>query len=525
VKEPPVVRPAGERTVIDVLERVAGDYPDLEAYVEGPRRLSYSELAARSSGVAAVLRERGVGRGDVVAMRLPSCIEYALVYLGALRLGAVATGLNPRLGRREIDGIVARARPKVMVLDDVHDDDVHDDDVHDDDGDDDSSTADERVEGILTRREVGDVPAGDPAWRPFDLFEEDAVAIVWTSGTTGTPKGAIFDHSNLEALSRATGEISAPFDRRLSPVPFAHVGYMTRLWDELGNAMTSVIVPTPWTARTGIELLESERITVGQGVPTQWELILREPGLAERDFSSLRVIASGAARVPASLVFQLQRTFACPVVVRYATTEASVISGTSCDDPPDVIETTVGAPCPTVEARIADEDGRSVATGEVGMIEVRSGAVMKGYLGDEAASPIRSDGWLVTGDAGSLDEEGRIHLVGRRSEMYVRGGYNIYPLEVEEVLSEHPALSEAAVVGVPDEVLGARGVAWVVPAEPDRPPDRGELRRWCRDQLADYKAPDVVVVAESLPRNSMGKVDKKALLAALERDDGGLSSR
>ena len=498
-----MARPGGERTVIDVLDRVAADYPKAEAYVEGQWRLTYFDLAARSSGVAALLREVGVERGDVVAMRLPSCIEYALVYLGALRLGAVATGLNPRLGRRDVDGIVTQARPKVMVLDD---------DALDSAGD--------RVSNLMSRSQVADAPAGDPSWRPVDLSEDDPVAIVWTSGTTGAPKGAVFDHANLEALSRATGEISAPFDRRLSPVPFAHVGYMTRLWDELGNAMTSVIVPTPWTARAGLDLLESERISVGQGVPTQWELILREPGLEERDLSSLRLIASGAARVPASLVFQLERTFGCPVVVRYATTEASVISGTLCKDPPEVIEQTVGAPCPTVEVRIADDDGRAVPEGVVGMIEVRSRAVMKSYLGDDVASPIRPDGWLVTGDAGSLDEAGRIHLVGRRSEMYVRGGYNVYPLEVEEMLSEHPALTEAAVAGVPDEVLGARGVAWVVPAEGARPPERDELRRWCREQLADYKAPDLVVVVENLPRNSMGKVDKKALLAALNQGDG-----
>ncbi len=508
-----MARPGGERTVIDVLERVAADYPDVEAYVEGSRRLTYFELAARSSGVAALLREAGVGRGDVVAMRLPSCIEYALVYLGALRLGAVATGLNPRLGRREVDGIVTLARPKVMVWDDDGSD-----------SDDGLDSGKDRVASVVSRRQVADAPAGDPSWRPVELFQDDPVAIVWTSGTTGAPKGAVFDHANLEALSRATGEISAPFDRRLSPVPFAHVGYMTRLWDELGNAMTSVIVPTPWTARAGLDLLESERITVGQGVPTQWELILREPRLEERDLSSLRLIASGAARVPASLVFQLERTFGCPVVVRYATTEASVISGTLCKDPPDVIERTVGAPCPTVEVRITADDGRAVSGGEVGMIEVRSGAVMKGYLGDDVASPIRTDGWLVTGDAGSLDDEGRIHLVGRRSEMYVRGGYNVYPLEVEEVLSEHPALTEAAVSGVPDEVLGARGVAWVVPAEPARPLDTDEVRRWCREQLADYKAPDRVILAESLPRNSMGKVDKKALLAALEQPDGTSTS-
>jgi acyl-CoA synthetase (AMP-forming)/AMP-acid ligase II len=334
---------------------------------------------------------------------------------------------------------------------------------------------------------------------------------VWTSGTTGTPKGAVFDHRNLEALSHATGELSRPFDRRLSPVPFAHVGYMTRLWDEIGKAMTSVIVPTPWSAAGAVDLLESEQITVGQGVPTQWELILRQPDLDRRDFSALRLIGTGAARVPASLVAALRRTFKCPVVVRYATTEASVISGTLGDDPPEVVEATVGAPCPTVQVRIADDDGRSVPTGVVGMIEVRSAAVMRGYLGDEHQSPIRPDGWLITGDAGSLDSDGRIRLVGRRSEMYIRGGYNVYPLEVEQVLSEHPAVAEAAVSGVPDEVLGSIGVAWVVPAAGSPPPDLDGLRRWCRENLADYKAPDRLVLVDGLPRNQMGKVDKLML--------------
>jgi acyl-CoA synthetase (AMP-forming)/AMP-acid ligase II len=358
---------------------------------------------------------------------------------------------------------------------------------------------------------VAQAPPGDPSWRPSDLSDDDPVAIVWTSGTTGTPKGAVFDHASLRALSRATGELSAPFDRRLSPVPFAHVGYMTRLWDEIGNAMTSVIVPTPWTAGTALDLIESERVTVGQGVPTQWELMLRHPDLHQRDLSSLRLIATGAARVPAPLVYQLQRTFRCPVVVRYATTEASVISGTLRHDPPEIVEATVGGPCPTVEVRIADDSGRSLPTGEVGMIEVRSAAVMRGYLGPEDPSPIRPDGWLVTGDAGALDADGRIHLIGRRSEMYIRGGYNVYPLEVERVLAEHRSVSEAAVAGVTDDVLGSRAVAWVVPADPDDPPDLDMLRQWCRDQLADYKAPDRLVVVQSLPRNQMGKVDKRAL--------------
>ena len=277
--------------------------------------------------------------------------------------------------------------------------------------------------------------------------------------------------------------------------------------------MTSVIVPTPWSAAAALDLMEHERITVGQGVPTQWELILRQPDLVRRDVSSLRLIVTGAARVPAPLVAALRTAFRCPVVVRYATTEASVIAGTTAADPPEVVEATVGGPCPTVEVRIADEAGGPVPAGEVGMIEVRSAAVMCGYVGHDVESPIRPDGWLVTGDAGSLDGEGRIRLVGRRSEMYIRGGYNVYPLEVEQVLSEHPAVAEVAVAGIPDGVLGAIGMAWVVPA-PDGPdPDLASLRQWCREQLADYKSPDRLTVVDDLPRNQLGKVDKVALLS------------
>jgi acyl-CoA synthetase (AMP-forming)/AMP-acid ligase II len=434
-----------------------------------------------------------------VAIRLPSCIEYALVYLAAARLGAVTTGINPRLGRREVEGICSQARPVAMVVED---------------GADMGNVVAARAP-FLSRTEVANTGAGDPGWRPADIDASDPVAIVWTSGTTGTPKGAVFDHTNLEALSRATGELSRPFDRRLSPVPFAHVGYMTRVWDELGNAMSSVIVPTPWSAATALALIDAERVTVGQGVPTQWQLILRQPDLIERDTSSLRLISTGAARVPASLVVELRRTFGCPVVVRYATTEASVISGTLRDDPPAVVEATVGAACPTVEVRVADDEGHSLGAGVEGMIEVRSGAVMRGYLGDEHKSPQRQDGWLITGDAGSMDDQGRLRLIGRRSEMYIRGGYNIYPLEVEQVLGEHAGVAEVAVASVPDEVLGARAVAWVVPTDPACPPTLDDLRSWCCEQLADYKAPDRLIVVGELPRNQMGKVEKKRLTAEI----------
>lgn len=478
------------RTVVEVLEAVAASYPDHEAYVDGDRRLTFSGLARASAGVAGRLAELGIGGGDVVAICLPSSVTYAAAYLGILYRGAVATGINPRLGRRELDGIYALASPKLTVIAD--------------------GAAWDRGP-FMTAAEVTAAGGGRPA-PPVPARADDPVCVVWTSGTTGLPKGAVFDHANLEAMARAADEMSRPFDRRLSPLPFAHVGYMTRLWDEIANVTANVIVPTPWTAEAALDLIESERITVAQGVPTQWDLILRHPSRPRRDTSSLRLISTGGTKVPVELVARLQRAFGRPVIVRYASTEASVISGTRSSDPPEVAAGTVGRPLPTVDVRVVGDDGEPLPAGEVGMIEVRSPAVMRGYLGGEP-SPIRPGGWLVIGDLGSFDDRGQIRLVGRRSEMYLRGGYNVYPLEVEKVLTDHPAVAEAAVAGVPDEVLGQIGVAWVVPADPSAPPDREDIRKFVKEQLADYKAPDRVVVVDDLPRNQMGKVDKRALAA------------
>lgn len=462
--------------------------------MDGDWRLPYQELAAKSAGVAMLLADLGVTKGSIVALQLPSCAEYAVSYVAALRLGAIVTGLNPRLGLRETSGILAQCEPTVTVIDD---------------GADPPSGA----PAILHRRMVREAEQADPAWRKVRAGPDDVVAIVWTSGTSGDPKGAVFDHRRLEATARSTGEMTRRFDRRLSPVPFAHVGYMTRLWDEIEHAVTNVIVPVPWTAGSALALIESERITVGQGVPTQWELMLRHPDVATRNCSSLRLIATGGSRVPADLVERVAARFHCPVIARYATTEASVITTTSSTDTPDVVERSVGRPGPGIEIRVVSDEGAAQGQGELGMIEVRSEAVMLGYFGRDD-SPLTHDGWLATGDQGAMLDDGCLRLVGRRSDMFVRGGYNIYPLEVESALASHPAVVEAAIVGMPDEVLGSIGVAFVVVA-PGHSVEFEELRQWCRVELADYKAPDQVRFLDTLPRNQLGKPDKVALIGSL----------
>jgi acyl-CoA synthetase (AMP-forming)/AMP-acid ligase II len=495
------------RTVPDVVRAAAERHPDLDAFVDGPRRLTFAGLNDAAAAVAAFFADRGLGKGDVLCLVLPSSIEFAVCYHAAMRLGAVTSAINPRLGPREMASIMARTQPGVTVVADHRGDRP-------------------QAEGgqVLTAADVAAAMTGDPLARGPRLSAGDAVAVVWTSGTTGQPKGAVFDHDNLKAVFEGSGVLSAPGDRRLSPVPFAHVAFMTRAWDEVANLVASIIVPTPWRAGEALRLIEAERVTVGQGVPTQWALMLASPAFADTDLSSLRLISTGSAAMAPSLLHELRRRAGCPVVVRYTSTEASLTTGTGPDDSDEVVADTVGRGAANVEVEVVDDDGRPVAAGQVGAVRCRSGAVMRGYWHDPVRTDevLAADGWLSTGDLGCFDAAGNLRLAGRRTEMYVRGGYNVYPAEVEAVLGGHPGVQKVAVVGVPDSVLGEVGLAAVVldPADPAGPPTLDGLRAWCWRTLADYKAPDRLVVVEELPLTSMLKVDKAALLALVHGGAG-----
>jgi acyl-CoA synthetase (AMP-forming)/AMP-acid ligase II len=506
-------------TVVSLLREAARVNGDVEAYVEAAparerRSLTFAEWDRAADGVAGALARRGVAKGDVVCLLVPSSIDYAVLYGALLRLGAITSGINPRMGAGEMASIVERAAPVLVVADPG------------------AASPPPAVRGVevevVERTEVATWWAGDPPQRWPDLAPHDPVAVVWTSGTTGKPKGALFDHANLAAVARGTDALSQPGDRRLSPLPFAHVGYMTRAWDEIANAVTTIITPTPWRADDAVRILAAESVTVAQGVPTQYTLMLASSELERADLSALRVASTGAARVPAALVAEIRRRFGVPVVVRYTSTEASLGTGTTLTSSDEEVATTVGRPVPGVELAIVDDEGKTVPAGSIGRVLLRSAATMRGYWGrgpgrgrraeqliDAAATATVLDDarWLTTGDFGRLTEEGNLQLSGRAHERYIRGGYNVYPAEVEETLSSHPAVARAAVVGAPDDVLGEIGVAVVV-AEAGAVPTLDQLRAHCARALSDYKAPDALVVVDELPLTPMMKIDP-ARLAAL----------
>jgi acyl-CoA synthetase (AMP-forming)/AMP-acid ligase II len=483
-------------TTAELLRNAAREHPDREAYVQAPRRISYAELDRMADAIGAALVERGVRPGDVVSLLLPSSIEFAAAYSGALRAGAITSALNLRLGPAEQASIFARTEPVVTVVAEA-------------------ITPPPGAGTVIDAPELDEILTSEPGRVAFpELAPRDTACVVWTSGTTGAPKGAVYDHETMAAISRNVGELTRPGDRRLVVLPFAHVGYMTRLWDEFANATTIVLVGEPWSATETLRLIREEDITMATGVPTQWQLVLDHPDCAGTDFAGVRVAGMGAATIPPELVRRMRETLGCPVLTRYTSTEAGVTTSTRVDDDAETVATTVGRPAPEVDLRIVGPDGARRPDGEVGEVVCRSPAMMRSYWRDPdaTAAVVDGDGFLHTGDLGFIGGDGNLRLVGRLKEMYLRGGYNVYPAEVEGVLADHPAVSRAAVVGAPDPVLGEIGVAFVVPEASAGPPSRDELRDWCRVRLADYKAPDRVEIVDDLPLTSMLKVDKKRLV-------------
>ncbi|HVY10846.1 MAG TPA: class I adenylate-forming enzyme family protein [Mycobacteriales bacterium] len=472
-------------TVADAFDDAVRRDGDHEAYVEGDRRITFAQWLALADSMAAELMDRGVRPGQVVAIMLPPSIDFAICYAAIARCGAVATALNLRLGPRETAAIFAACEP-ALVIHDKTEAVVPPTDA--------ALIERTELEAICSRDGLGDR-------RPRGKATDPAV-IIWTSGTTGTPKGAWFDHDNLEAAVASAGVMAARHDRRLVATPFAHAGYLAKLWEQLQTATTIVISPTPWRAEDTARLVVEERITMLGAVPTQWAKLTELPQLRPEALPHLRVGICATAPASPELIERVREQIGCPLIVRYAMTEAPSITGTDPDDPPEVQSQTVGRPQAGVEIRIVDD-----------CIQVRGSTVMRGYwhATQATADVLDAEGWLTTGDLGRLTPEGNLVLIGRASDMYIRGGYNVHPLEVENLLATHPAVDRAAVVGVPADVIGEIGVAFVVPADPAHPPTLAEVRAFVASHLADYKCPDQVEIVDALPLTAMLKIDKPTL--------------
>ncbi|MGH9114084.1 MAG: class I adenylate-forming enzyme family protein [Acidimicrobiales bacterium] len=469
---------------------------------------SYAALDRLSDEVAVGLAARGIGEGDVVGLVLPSIPEYVVAYAAAAKLGAVTAGVNARLTSTERVTLLELAEPAVVVatpeLAPSRGEVVAIDPASDD------------GECLRELRAPGGA-RGDPTPPALAEDPDRPVAIVFTSGTTGLPKGAVYAGRQLDAITRVdTGWRWGGGAPALAATTFAHLGPMTKLPGVLLRGGTTYLLER-WRAAEAIALIARHRMPGFGGIPTQVALMLAEPSFADHDLSSVQALVVGGGPATPALIRRARTSFGAAVSIRYSCSEAGVGTGTAPTDPDEDAEVSVGRPQPGVELQVLDPDDRPVSRGEVGAVCLRSAATMTGYwrAPELSAAAFTPDGAVRTGDLGWVDEAGRLRLVGRAKEMYVRGGENVFPMEVEGELAQHPAVAQVVVVPRAHDVWGEVGVAVLVPRDRSAPPTLAALREHAAPRVAPFKLPDEVIVVDELPLTPMEKIDRRALAARL----------
>jgi HIP---CoA ligase len=509
-------------------------FADLEAIVDGQVRITYSQLGSEILRSTAAAIASGIEPGDRAAVWSPNSYRWIVAALGVLGAGGVLVPLNTRYKGREAADALMRARVRTLFTDngflDTHYSamlrgwlaEAHRDLPH--------------LAQVVV---LGGIPDGDTSWDDYlgtglqvadmttrdrigQVTGEDLSDVMFTSGTTGRPKGAMNRHGQILRLFDNWSDIVGlrQTDRYLVVSPFFHTFGYKAGW-LAGIMRGATVIPMAVLDMVGLmETVQSEGITFLPGPPTLLSELLQFPDRDRYDLSSLRTTVTGAAHVPVELVKQLRsETSFDAIITGYGLTETNG-PATICraDDDPDTIANTCGRAMPGTQLRIESPTGTKAPPGGEGEVLVRGANVMAGYLDDEdaTAAAIDGGGWFHTGDIGQLDSDGNLRVTGRLKEMYIVGGFNAYPAEIEDVLVGHQRILQAAVVGVPDTRLGEVGLACIVP-EADAVVTPEEVVTWARQRMANYKVPRYVEICDVLPRNEMGKVLKDELRVRWER--------
>jgi long-chain acyl-CoA synthetase len=485
-----------------------GDEPALLA---GGGSVAYARLDRLAGAFASLLLARGVAAGERVALMLPNVPAFVGAYFGALRAGAVVVPLNVLLRPREVETRLRDAAPVLLVTDDER---LAEAGV---------AAAAAGVAAVAVPDDGGAVVAAhEPSPDAVPRADGDPAVILYTSGTSGTSKGAVLTHGGLRASATGVAlELGlGPGDVVLGAPPLSHVfGMSTGMNATLAAGATVLLVPR-FDARATLELMARTRTTVFLGVPTMCIALCQEARTAAA-LPPLRIAHAGGAAVAVEVARDFEATFGCPVLEGYGLTEMSGIATLHSLGQPQKAGS-VGTPLAGTAMRAVSLDGDVLPAGEIGEIQFRGPTVTAGYWNDRGATAAAVDdaGWLATGDLGRVDADGYLFLVDRKKELILRGGYSVYPREVEEVLYEHPDVLEAAVVGVPHAVLGEE-VAAVVVRRPGAALDAAGLREYARERVAAYKYPRHVVFVDDLPKGPTGKILKRAIdREALAREFG-----
>jgi len=480
------------------------------AAAEGPHpalrmdeaHLSYAEFRDAALRVAASLQARGIQPGDRVGMVLPNVLSFPIVFYGALMSGAAVVPMNPLLKAREVEYYLRDSGARLVVTGEQSAEPVTE------------AAGTVGIEAVTVGPAMPDALLADDALdAPVDRADDDTAVILYTSGTTGQPKGAELTHAGLNSNARTTQETlleGTPDDVIMGCLPLFHVfGLTCSLNAGVLSGATLTLIPR-FDGGKALSVVERDGVTVFQGVPTMFSAMLHQPDATDHDMSSLRVCVSGGSAMPVEVMRSFEETFGCIVLEGYGLSETSPVA--SFNHPhAERKPGSIGTPIRGVEMRLVDDEGKDVAAGEVGEIAIRGENVMKGYWNrpEETAQAI-PDGWFRTGDLARVDDDGYYFIVDRKKEMIIRGGYNVYPREIEEALYEHPAVAEAACIGIKHPDLGEEVVA-AVSLKPGASAEPAELQAFVKERVAAYKYPRHLWVVDALPKGPTGKILRRSV--------------
>lgn len=529
------------RTIPQVLDRAAGAWPNASSIEDGGVSLSFAQLKEAAAEAAGGLIAAGVAHGDRVGIWAPNCWEWVVAGLAIHMVGAAIIPLNTRYRGPEAAYILEKSRATALFTIEGFLNTSYVSMLRDAAG---AGTADGPIEGLPHLKSIvvlrGDKSVeGTLSWDAFlqagstvpravvdqraaSVQPEDISDILFTSGTTGAPKGVMTTHEQNLRVFSTWGDVVGlrSDDRYLIVNPFFHAfGYKAGWLACLIHGAT--VLPQPvFDVEETCRRIEEQRVTVLPGPPAIYQSMLLSPSRKTRDMSTLRVAITGAASIPVSLIEEMFSELKLETILTaYGLTEScGVVTMCRQGDSPRTIATTSGRAIPGVELRVVDAQLQEVPSGEPGQIIVRGYNVMKGYFEDEELTEEAVvGGWLLTGDVGVVDADGNVQITDRMKDMFITGGFNAYPAEIEGMLARHPAIAASAVIGIPDAKMGEVGAAFLVFKE-GQSATAEELTAWCRTQMANYKVPRSFVVMDELPRNATGKVTKFELRAMVEQN-------
>jgi long-chain acyl-CoA synthetase len=485
------------------LSRTAKEHPDKVAMRLDDAELTYAQLDGASAHVAGMLKAKGVEPGDRVGVMLPNVPYFPVVYYGILRYGAVVVPMNVLLKKREVGFYLSDPEAKALFA------------WHDFAEAAEAGAEEAGAELILVKpgefeNQVGEA---EPITEIAERADDDTAVILYTSGTTGKPKGAELTHSNLAKNVEVAYSLfdMSPDAVLLGALPLFHsFGQTCAMNCAVARGATLTLIPR-FDPGKALEIIQRDGVTVFQGVPTMYAAMLNHPDREDYDTSSLEVCASGGSAMPVEVMKAFEEAFDAKVLEGYGLSETSPVASFNHPDR-ERKPGSIGTPIEGVEMKVVDDDGNEVPQGEPGEIVIRGHNVMKGYWNrpEENEKSIDSDGWFRTGDMATVDEDGYFFIVDRKKDLIIRGGYNVYPREIEEVVYEHPAVREAAVIGVPHDDLGEE-VGCAVALKEGEDCSEDELRDYVKENVAAYKYPRKVWFVDELPKGPTGKILKREI--------------